>query len=758
MQDNRLDKVTYMGETDFRNKRTRFGIKNIDRARHMYVIGKTGMGKSTLLENLAAQDIQNGEGICFVDPHGSSAELLLEYVPEHRIQDVMYFAPFDTDYPIAFNPLEDVDPDNRHLVASGLMSAFKKIWADAFSARMEYILSNAILALLEYPESTLLSVNRMLVEKEFRKKVVDAVTDPTVKAFWVDEYEKWDDRYRKEAGAAIQNKVGQFVSNPLIRNIVGQPKSSFDLRKMMDEKKILLINLSKGQIGEQNASLLGGMFITKLYLAAMSRADLGRDELADLPPFYFYVDEFQSFANESFADILSEARKYKLALTVAHQYVAQMPDEVREAVFGNVGSMVVYRVGPGDAEHFEREFAPTFTEQDIVNIGRFQYYLRLMIDGMGSSAFSAMGMPPLPKPPSSNKKAVIEVSRQKFADSRAAVDAYITEWYKPIPTEKDKEHNAYIEKKKAEFAAEGKEWVDFSKDGQKPPEKPFKKEGGFGQKPEYKKPFNSEYKKPEGDMSAGYKKPFIKKETPPPSPKLDELIKLIDSPDVTLVEERTPVAPVQEKKKEVSLASLSTVTNKKTLDKKASDEKVLSLKDALMKAGIGGGSPLTKPPVVQHPPEQRKEEKRDEVVAPPRQDAGPKRELTSTPRDMHVQKQVPPKEEKPFIAKEPIEKEVTVPATPVQDRQEPMTEMFKEPSTPQEERKVFIPRMEETQAPQKQEPVVESTRSFSKEVPQSAPEKKESVPAEEETSFQQTQPSSTRRYSPDELLEAILRD
>ncbi|MCK5096436.1 MAG: type IV secretion system DNA-binding domain-containing protein, partial [Candidatus Pacebacteria bacterium] len=319
-----LEKVTYFAETDHR-KKTPFGVKAVDRGKHIYVIGKTGMGKSTLLENMAVQDIQNGNGLCFVDPHGKTAELLLEYVPEDRIDDVIYFAPFDMENPMSFNIMEDVGYDKRHLVANGLMSAFKKIWVDMWSARMEYILNNVILALLEYPDSTLLGVNRMLTDKVYRKKVVDNVTDPSTKSFWVDEFAKYTDRYTMEATPAIQNKVGQFTANPLIRNIIGQPKSSFNFRDAMDQKKIIIINLSKGRIGEGNANLLGSMLITKLYLSAMSRADLSDQELGRVPNFYLFVDEFQSFANESFADILSEARKYKLNLTIAHQYIEQMP-------------------------------------------------------------------------------------------------------------------------------------------------------------------------------------------------------------------------------------------------------------------------------------------------------------------------------------------------------------------------------------------------------------------------------------------------
>src|SRR3990172_3588401 len=417
--------ITYFAETDFRNKKTRFGIKRIDRARHTYVIGKTGMGKSTLLENMAIQDIQNGEGLAFFDPHGSTAEKLIDYVPEHRVGDVIYFAPFDTDFPISFNVMENVDYDRRFLVSSGLMSTFKKIWVDAWSARMEYILNNILLALLEYPDATLLGVNRMLSDKDYRKKVVDNVQDPAVRSFWLDEFAKYGDRYMQEAGAAIQNKIGQFTSNPVIRNIIGQPKSSFDVRKIMDEKKILIINLSKGRVGEQNASLLGGMLITKIYLSAMSRADVPASIIKKLPSFYLYVDEFQSFANASFADILSEARKYKLNLTIAHQYIEQMEEEVRDAVFGNVGTTIAFRVGPFDAEVLEKIFFPTFTKEDIVNLGAYQVYLTLMVDGIGSKPFSAQAMAPLPAPPISFKDAIVRASREAYAKPKSPLEQLI---------------------------------------------------------------------------------------------------------------------------------------------------------------------------------------------------------------------------------------------------------------------------------------------------------------------------------------------
>lgn len=423
------ERVTYFAATDSRGQRTPFGLKARDRDRHMYVIGKTGMGKSTLLENLAIQDMRNGEGLAFIDPHGETADRLLEYVPPERINDVVYFAPFDLDRPIAFNVMEDVGYDKRHLVVSGLMATFKKIWVDAWSARMEYILTNTLLALLEYPDATLLGVNRMYTDKAYRKKVVDNVKDPVVKDFWVKEFAQYTDRFTQEATPAIQNKVGQFTSNPLIRNIIGQPKSSFDMRELMDQKKILIINLSKGQVGDTNMQLLGSMITTRIFLGAMSRADLSGPELAKLPPFYFYVDEFQNFANQTFAEILSEARKYKLNLIIAHQYVEQMEEEVRDAVFGNVGTTVCFRVGPFDAETLETIFLPKFTKEDLVGLGFAQIYLTLMIDGVGSPPFSALTLPRIEAPAQTYKKEVIEASRQTFGNERALIEKTLLDEY-----------------------------------------------------------------------------------------------------------------------------------------------------------------------------------------------------------------------------------------------------------------------------------------------------------------------------------------
>lgn len=433
------DKITYFAQTDARGKNVPFGIKAKDRQRHMYIIGKTGMGKSTLLENMAVQDIQNGEGVAFIDPHGSAAETLLSYIPEHRVRDVLYFAPFDTENPVSFNIMEDVGPDRRHLVVSGLMSVFEKIWVDAWSARMAYILQNTLMALLEYPGSTLLGVNRMLSDKDYRRLVVDNIKDPGVKSFWVDEFAKYNERYMQEAGDAIKNKIGQFTANPIIRNIIGQPKSSFDIRKIMDEKKILIMNLSKGLIGETNANLLGSMLTTRIYLAAMSRADLPLEKMREMPNFYFYVDEFQSFANATFANILSEARKYHLNLTIAHQYIEQMEEEVKNAVFGNVGTIISFRVGPFDAEVLETVFAPQFTATDIVNLSSTQIYLTLMIDGIGSQPFSATTLPPISSPAISCKEMAIAASREQFTHPRSEVEDLIHKFHEPVVPAKKQE-------------------------------------------------------------------------------------------------------------------------------------------------------------------------------------------------------------------------------------------------------------------------------------------------------------------------------
>ncbi len=420
-----MPEVNFFAETTFRNQRKKFGIKLDDRRRHFYVVGKTGMGKTELLKNMAIQDIREGKGVGFVDPHGETAEELLDFIPKERISDVVYFNPADLNFPIAFNVMEKVDPEHRHLVASGLMGVFKKIWPDVWSARMEYILYNSLLALLEYPGSTILGVNRILADSDYRKDVVEKIKDPVVKSFWINEFARYTQRYEVEATAAIQNKIGQFISAPLIRNIVGQIETSFNIREVMDNEKILILNLSKGKIGEDASKLLGGLLITKLQLAAMGRVDIPEKKRKD---FFLYVDEFQNFATESFVNILSEARKYRLSLILAHQYIAQMEETVRDAVFGNMGTLVTFRIGAEDAEYIEKELSPEFTAQDFVNLPKYQIYLKLMVDGVAGRPFSAETLTPFEKPKTSEKEKIIEMSRDKYSTSRAFVEEQIAKW------------------------------------------------------------------------------------------------------------------------------------------------------------------------------------------------------------------------------------------------------------------------------------------------------------------------------------------
>ncbi|TSC72412.1 MAG: hypothetical protein G01um101438_496 [Parcubacteria group bacterium Gr01-1014_38] len=424
--------ITVVGETNFRNVRRAFGIKRDDRRRHLYVIGKTGSGKTTVLENMAIQDIQHGEGLAVVDPHGDFATTMLDYVSPNRINDVIYFDPSDAEFPVAFNVLETVRPEDsrfaqeKNLVTSGLVGVFKKLWADSWGPRLEYILRNTILALLDSPGNTLLGILRILVDKDFRKEIVSNIRDPVVKSFWVDEFAQYNERFRQEAIAPIQNKVGQFLTSSIIRNIIGQPNSTIDLREIMDQKKVFIMNLSKGKIGEDNAALLGAMMITKIQLAAMDRAQLPEEQRQD---FYLYVDEFQNFATESFATILSEARKYRLDIIMAHQYITQMSEEVRDAVFGNVGTTLCFRIGAYDAEFLEREFAPHFTETDLVNLDKYNAYIKLMIDGTASKPFSMMTIPLGSRSPwYGEAEKIIRVSRERHGRPREVVEEKISRW------------------------------------------------------------------------------------------------------------------------------------------------------------------------------------------------------------------------------------------------------------------------------------------------------------------------------------------
>lgn len=422
--------ITYFAKTNFRSSNEIFGIKRKDRRQHMYVLGKSGTGKSVLLSNLIVQNIINGEGVCVVDPHGELVEEILHLIPDYRAKDVIYFNPADPDFHVGFNVMQLEDNKYKHLVASGLMGIFTKIWANAWSSRMEYILNNTILALLDTPNTTMLGIQRMLVDKDYRQMIINNLKDPVVKAFWVHEYEQWRDQFRNEAIAPIQNKVGQFLSTSIIRNVVGQQKSTIDIFKIMNEGKIFLVNVSKGRIGEDNSALLGGMIITKIQLAAMERVRIPEEERKD---FYLYVDEFQNFATDSFANILSEARKYRLCLTVAHQYTAQLENKdgskVRDAVFGNVGTMIIFRVGADDADFLEKEFEPEFTTQDLVNLPNYHIYLKLMIDGITSRPFSATTLPPIKVDISKGvRERIIEMSRKLYTRPRLEVETEISKW------------------------------------------------------------------------------------------------------------------------------------------------------------------------------------------------------------------------------------------------------------------------------------------------------------------------------------------
>lgn len=422
--------TVYFGRTDFRGQKKLFGIARKDRRQHMYVIGKTGTGKSALLHNFISQDIVNGEGVCVVDPHGELVEGVLKMIPKSRLQDVVYFNPADMDYHVGFNVLELPDPRYKHLVASGLMGIFTKIWSNVWSARMEYILNNAILALLDTPNTTLLGIPRLLVDKEYRQIIIANLKDPVVKAFWVNEYEEWQDKFRSEAIAPIQNKVGQFLSTALVRNVVGQSKSTLDIFRLMNEQKIFLVNVSKGRIGEDNSALLGAMLITKIQLSAMERVRIPEEERKD---FYLYVDEFQNFATDSFAGVLSEARKYRLNLIIAHQYVGQLVTDVstkvRDAVFGNTGTMIVFRVGAADAEWLENEFSPEFAIEDIVNLPNYHIYIKLMVNGITVRPFSATTLAPFKsQEDAAGVDAIIKMSREKYGRPREVIERDINRW------------------------------------------------------------------------------------------------------------------------------------------------------------------------------------------------------------------------------------------------------------------------------------------------------------------------------------------
>lgn len=378
--------ITYFAETKFRNFRKTFGIKRADRLAHMYAIGKTGTGKSTLLETLITQDINSGEGLALLDPHGDLVEKIAHQIPEHRKKDLIYFNVPDKNCPLGYNPLKRVIAEKRPLAASGLLEAFKKRWEDSWGPRLEHILRNALLALLDQPQATLTDLLSLLIDSNFRKSVALKVGNPRVRDFWIKEFPNYSFRTRAEAIVPIQNKVGAFLADPLLNKILTEPEEVINIRKIMDEGKILLVNLAKGKIGEDSSSLLGALLVTTMGLAAFSRAEVPPQ---DRRHFYLYIDEFQNFTTLSLANMLSELRKFNVGMILAHQYLYQLDPEIRYAVLGNVGTTISFRLGPQDATFMAREFKPKFESEDLINLPNYYIYLRLMIDGMPSQPFSA---------------------------------------------------------------------------------------------------------------------------------------------------------------------------------------------------------------------------------------------------------------------------------------------------------------------------------------------------------------------------------
>jgi hypothetical protein len=403
--------INFFARVEYKNQQATFGIKRIDRRKHMYIIGKTGAGKSTMIANMAINDMRNGEGMCIIDPHGDLTDVLLDYVPSYRINDVAYLDPADLEYPFHLNPLEIKNEQLRELVASGIVSIFYKLYHYSWGPRLEYILRNTILTLLYVPQSTLLDVPELLTNDKYREKVMAKLPDPVLKNFWQNEFNKLTPQMRSESIMPILNKVGQFLSSKTIRNIIGSPASTIDFEDMMNQGKIILVNLSQGKLGEDNSALLGAMMITKIQLAAMNRVYQSEENRKD---FYLYVDEFQNFATSSFVKILSEARKYRLNLTLANQYIGQIDEDVQNAIFGNAGSLVAFGVGATDARPLSREFGLKYKEEELVQIGNYQVILKLSIDNHTSNPFAATTLP-LPRASNQNRLKIVKSSRERFA-------------------------------------------------------------------------------------------------------------------------------------------------------------------------------------------------------------------------------------------------------------------------------------------------------------------------------------------------------
>jgi hypothetical protein len=422
------ENISAFGLTNFRGMKHQFGMLRSDRSRHVYIIGQTGAGKSGTLELFALSDIFHGQGYAIIDPHGDFAVDNMRFIPESRMKDVVYFNPADTAYPLGFNPLEVTNPAQKTNISSEVIGVLKRMFGESWGPRLEYILRYTILALLDRPETTMLDITRMLTDKKFREDTLSYCKDTVVMQFWRVEFASWNDKFVAEAIAPVLNKVGAFTANPIIRNIIGQPKSTFNIREIMDEGKILIVNLSKGLVGEDNASILGAFLVTKIQLAAMSRSDIPKIE--DRRPFYLYVDEFQNFATDSFATILSEARKYGLNLTVANQYISQMSDTVRDAVFGNVGTMICFRVSADDAPILSKQFEPQFEPNDLLQMHNRNFIINMVIKGEKSPAFSASTLT-LPPPQTDNSATIIENTRRNYSRSRADVEQEIAEAIQP---------------------------------------------------------------------------------------------------------------------------------------------------------------------------------------------------------------------------------------------------------------------------------------------------------------------------------------
>ncbi len=401
--------INFIARTEHKNKIATFGINKIDRRRHIYIIGKTGTGKSTLIANMAINDLRNREGLAVIDPHGDLTEILLDYIPSYRINETSFLDPSDTQHPFHLNPLEVKNPAHKELVASNIVAIFYKLYYYSWGPRLEHILRNTILTLLETPQPTLLQVIDILTNSNFRKKVVDSLQDPVLKNFWLNEFEKMSDSLRSEAISPILNKVGQFVSSPTIRGIIGTHKSTVDLEEIMNSGKILLVNLSQGKIGEDNAALLGAMIITQLQLAAMNRINTPEEQRRD---FYLYVDEFQNFATSAFVKILSEARKYRLCLCLTNQYIGQLEEELQKAIFGNAGTLISFVIGAGDSRIMASEFGQVYKEEDLVSLGMYQIALKVCIESLTSTPFLANTMP-LPRCKNQNRAKVLKISAEK---------------------------------------------------------------------------------------------------------------------------------------------------------------------------------------------------------------------------------------------------------------------------------------------------------------------------------------------------------